>query len=787
MPPQGAARHGDAVIAVNADGRIIYWSRAARETLGYEGAEVRGRNIARLLEPSTAERQLATLARAVATPASEATPVRVAARRKDGSLLELEVAIDRWTWEGETYFSAVLSDRARDAPTAQTYDDVFITVTGILARSDRFATAAPGLLRAIAQAIGWDAAAIWMADGEGKVLTCRHFWPAAGAALTPFRDATMAIGFLPGVGLPGRVWASGESTWIEEIASTRNFVRASTAGDAEIVSAVAFPIVTGREIIGVIELYSCGRRARDNALLQLLTHVGSHIGLFLEREAATEALRQSEETYRDLFERNLAGVFCLDRRGAITECNAGFASMFGYRAPGELRGLPIEELLARPQEWRTIASGVAVRGSLPNRELSARRRDGSAFWLLLSVGAAHGLQQDVTMQGTAVDIDLQKRTEIEVRDLARSLNEAQQFAHVGSFERNLSDGTSRWSEEMYRLVGLEPHSPLAGYPYILSRMRPIDREEFSRVYEEAIAARQPIDLKFRLIRVDGAERVMRLQARVIDEPGGRPRLTGKVLDVTDDERATEERLDLQRQLDETKRMSSLGRLAATMSHEFNNMLMGVDSAVEILRRRVVDPDARAAVGRIQQSLTRGRTITSEILRFTRAAAPQVATIDVRRWLTDFLPEAQALTNGQVELELGAKGEERLYIVGDVSQLNQVLAYLLINARDAARDDETGDAKIDRSPITIVACRSMPELSGVSRDALDLAVIDQGPGIPRDLMDKIFEPLYTTKSRGTGLGLAVVHQVITAHGGTIRVRSEVGEGTEFHLLLPLVAS
>jgi PAS domain S-box-containing protein len=534
-----------AVITVDDTGRILHWSRAARESLGYEAAEVKGRNLARLLDPATAERQLAELTRAVAELSAEAAPVHLTARHKDGTPCELEVAIERWAWEGETYFNAVFSGRARSAPTAQTYDDIFIAVTDILARSDRFETAVPLLLRAVAQAIGWDSAAIWMTDRAGKILTCRHFWPESGGLMTPFRDATMSLAFLPGVGLAGRVWAGGESVWLEDVPSASGFIRGASADESDVVTTLAFPIVTGREIIGVIELHSSQRRSRDPALLQLVSHVGSHIGLFIEREAATEALRQSEETYRDL-----------------------------------------------------------------------------------------------------------------LRELARKL-------------------------------------------------------------------------------------------------------------IADDE----ERPNLQRQLEETRRLSSLGRLAATMAHEFNNMLMGVGSSVELLRRRVVDADAQAAVGRIQQSLTRGRRITSEILRFTRDATPQLATVDVRRWLRNFLPEAAALTNDRVRLEAG----DSLYIRGDVSQLNQVLANLLLNARDASGD---------QSPIAIVVRRAPPELSGLAAEALDLAVIDEGSGIPAEIRDRIFEPLFTTKGHGTGLGLAVVQQVVSAHGGIVQVRSEVGRGTEFHVLLPL---
>lgn len=761
-----------AVIIVNANGRILYWSRAAQQTLGYEAAEVKGRNVARMLEPSTVEQQLTALSRAIAVAGPEAGPVRVTAQHKDGSLRELDLAIDRWAWEGETYFSVVLSDRARSTPTAQTYDDVFITITDILARCERFEKAVPLLLPALAEAVGWTSAAIWMADREGKILTCRHFWPASAGAIAAFRDATMSIAFLPGVGLPGHVWADAEPLWLEDVPGSRGFLRGHAADESEIATALAFPIITGREVIGVIELHSWERRTRDPSLLHLLAHVGSHIGLFIEREAATEALRLSEATYRDLFEHNLAGVFCLEADGVVAECNTAFASMFGYATPQELLGVRFEKLLAQPAEWRTIAAGVAVRGSMPNREISGRRRDGSAFWMLLNASAMDGIDPRRSIQGTVVDIEVQKRAERDVRELARTLNEAQRFAHVGSFERSLVDGRSRWSDEMYRIVGLDPGSPRAGYDYILERMRPADREEFASALEEAIERGAPVDRKFRIIRLDGAERVLRLQAGVLEEGGGRPRrLAGKVLDITDDERATEERLHLQRQLDETRRMSSLGRLAATMAHEFNNMLMGVDSAVELLRRRVIAPDALAAVGRIQQSLTRGRRITSEILRFTRDATPQLASVDVRRWLTHFLPEAAALTNERAQLDVG----EGLFIRGDIQQLNQVLANLLINARDAS--DE-------RAPIRIVARRIGAESSGLGDEALDLAVVDEGAGIAPELLDRIFEPLFTTKGHGTGLGLAVVHQVITAHGGVVRVRSEVGYGTEFHLILPL---
>jgi CheY-like chemotaxis protein len=210
-----------------------------------------------------------------------------------------------------------------------------------------------------------------------------------------------------------------------------------------------------------------------------------------------------------------------------------------------------------------------------------------------------------------------------------------------------------------------------------------------------------------------------------------------------------------------------------MAHEFNNVLMGIESFASFLVRRKHDPETLNAAQHIQQSLKRGRTITDEILRFPRATPPVMHAIDVGRWLADFMAEAEAVTNGRARFHFP---DEPLFVSGDVSQLNQVLSNLMLNARDASPPD---------APITITATRATPELAGSSTPCLAITVADRGAGIPAELRERIFEPLFTTKRRGTGLGLAVVHQVVRAHGGVIRLRSEAGAGTEFHVILPLI--
>ncbi|MBV9495660.1 MAG: response regulator [Acidobacteria bacterium] len=377
------------------------------------------------------------------------------------------------------------------------------------------------------------------------------------------------------------------------------------------------------------------------------------------------------------------------------------------------------------------------------------------------------LEQMMTVVGRQISRVLDRDKAVaELRRSRQTYLEAEQMAHIGSFDRDLQKGTTRWSDELYRLFGYEPYSITPSIEFVVDAVVPEEREVFRERILEHVRAGTPMDLKCTITRPDGERRVLRARAMVLAKEGRAERMIGKTIDVTDEEAAARERRELEKQLAQASRMSSLGQLAATMAHEFNNVLMGIETFVKLLERRNDPQTKETAIGRIQQSLRRGRTVTDEILRFTRAAKPLRTAVDVRAWLRDFLPEALALTDGMTTLEIEGDG---LFISGDVSQLNQVLANLVLNARDAS----PRGARIE-----ITAAR-------VADDRLDITVADRGSGIPDDIRARIFEPLFTTKRSGTGLGLPVVHQVVLAHDGEVRVESELNAGTRFHLLFPLL--
>ncbi len=249
------------------------------------------------------------------------------------------------------------------------------------------------------------------------------------------------------------------------------------------------------------------------------------------------------------------------------------------------------------------------------------------------------------------------------------------------------------------------------------------------------------------------------------------------IDVTEKRRSEDERHRLEMQLEQGRRVESLGRVAATIAHEFNNVLMGIHPFAEVIQRNTgVDAKTRKAASQIIQSVARGKRVTEDILRFTRASEPVLQPVDLRDWIEQLLPELRGMIGDRIEITVDAP-RQRVVALCDPAQLQQVVANLAVNARDAIPAAGTIGIAIG-TPRGSVRFGSGTAPSGM----VLLAVRDTGSGMTPEVLDHIFEPLFTTKRTGTGLGLAVAQQVITRHGGMIDVESEPGQGTTVSIFL-----
>lgn len=280
----------------------------------------------------------------------------------------------------------------------------------------------------------------------------------------------------------------------------------------------------------------------------------------------------------------------------------------------------------------------------------------------------------------------------------------------------------------------------------------------------------------RRIENDGAP--IHLTASPIRDKGGQ--ITGFAIVSTltngfDPPRIDEgERKRLENRLLQAERVSSLGRLAASVAHEFNNVLMGIQPFVDLLIKRVgTDPTVKLAAPHIAEAVARGKRITQEILRFTRIAEPSRVPVSVAEWLQALEPELEQLGGEKVTVTIEAGPS--LTMLGDVQQLRQVFTNLIVNAHHAMPNG--GHLEVRAVTDTM--------LNGDERpiDAVHFTIRDTGVGMTEETLPYIFEPLFTTKKGGTGLGLAIASRVVHQHKGQIYAESTLGEGTTFHILIP----
>jgi nitrogen-specific signal transduction histidine kinase/CheY-like chemotaxis protein len=239
-----------------------------------------------------------------------------------------------------------------------------------------------------------------------------------------------------------------------------------------------------------------------------------------------------------------------------------------------------------------------------------------------------------------------------------------------------------------------------------------------------------------------------------------------------------ERMRLEEQLEEAKRISGLGRLAASIAHEINNVLMGILPFAEIVARSA-EPAHRTAAEQIRRSVQRGRGVTQEILRFARQEKPDRQLFEGGAWLRATAAELHQIAGPRLAVETP---DQPFYLDADPAQLAQVLINLVMNANDAV-DPSSGRITVAVAPRDEGSLFPFGALPERGHRWIWFRVIDDGAGMDGETLQHLLEPFFTKKRGGTGLGLPIAYRIVAAHGGLFFVESAEGQGSTFHIFLP----
>jgi len=438
----------DAYVEIDEAGRVTDWNRQAEITFGWPRAEALGQLLGDLIVPPryrAAHRDGLRRYLQGGAPRVLNRRLEMAALTREGHEFPVELSIWATPAGVERRFSAFLRDisernRMLQRLAAQS------AATSVLVGAVTLDEAAPAVLEAIGTALGLDLGLLWLVDEAGAALDCAGLWRRFGLDLPQFEARSRASRFGPGVGLPGRVWSSGQPAWVFDVTADASMPRAPAAEQDGLLSGFAFPVCGDTQVLGVVEFFSRTRQAADPDLLKMMTTFGSLLGQFIGRKRA-EALLDKERLFLNVALENLAdGIVACDERGVLSVFNRATREFHGlpeeplpaerwaehydlYEADGHTRLETAQIPLFRAFQGETVRDAqivIAPRGRPPRTMLcNGRSLTDQAGRKLGAVVAMH----DITQSQRAA-AELAARAD----ELARSNEELERFAYIASHD-----------------------------------------------------------------------------------------------------------------------------------------------------------------------------------------------------------------------------------------------------------------------------------------------------------------------------------------------------------------
>jgi PAS domain S-box-containing protein len=530
-----------AVTASDLQGRIIYWNRHAEVLFGWTAVQALGRDFRDLLVTPASQDAVDTIRSKVLEGGSWEGELPIAPRDRPVLLSYTTIAPIRnvdHSVSGIATVSVDITERSRQERLLAARTGV----TRVLAEASDLAEAAPQIVLTVCENLGWEVGSLWRVEEAAGVLRCIEVSHRAATGAPTFEDLTRKTLFAPGVGLPGRVWTTGEPAWIADVTEDDNFPRAAAASHEGLHGAFGFPIRLGSAVLGVLEFFSREIRQPDDLLLSTMSVIGSQIGQFLERIEAESALRESEARTRAILEAALDCVITMDAHGRILEFNPAAERTFGYRrdeALGQVMSNLIIPPSLRPLHDRGLAHYLAT-GEGPilgnHIELIGLRADGSEFPVEVTVTRVD-VPGPPVFTGYIRDITNRKRTREELVQGRERLRLALEAGRLGTWHWDIADGRVTWDETLESIYGFAAGSFPGTYESYVERIHPEDREWVAASVKQSVETGSGHQFEHRVVLPDGSERWVEGRGGVIrDGTGEVIGMVGISADITDRKR-----------------------------------------------------------------------------------------------------------------------------------------------------------------------------------------------------------------------------------------------------------
>ena len=511
-----------------------------------------------------------------------------------------------------------------------------------------------------------------------------------------------------------------------------------------------------------------------------------HFGMFrdiTDRKRAEEALRESEEQHRQIVESSTDAI--LVRSGdTIIYANPAAVRLFRASHTGDLVGKSYLGLVHpddRQESIERIKKGINNRWIAPPREHRIMALDGQVLHVE-STGVPIQYKGETQLFGVFRDITERKQVDEKLRETERKYRELAESLPQVIFEVDSKGNLVYLNQTGYALFGYTPEDLAKGFN-VLEAFIPEDRERIASDIMLNVQGRKLGRQEYTALKKDGSKFPVGVHANRVMRDHTATGVRGILIDFTPVKLAEEEKKKLEIQLQQAQKMEAIGALAGGIAHDFNNILSAIIGYTELAMLNEGAEHCTTELNEALKAANRAKDLVKQILAFSRQTDEERMPVRASLVAKEAVKFIRATIPATIEIKTRIDDKSGSVLANSV-ELHQIIMNLCTNAQHAI-GEQAGllEVAVQNTEIDLSQKNDLIDLEIGSY--VRISVKDTGNGMTRDVMKKIFDPYFTTKKKGvgTGLGLAVVHGIVKKYGGSIKVESELGKGTTFHIYLP----
>lgn len=396
----------------------------------------------------------------------------------------------------------------------------------------------------------------------------------------------------------------------------------------------------------------------------------------------------------------------------------------------------------------------------------------------------------VGTQGVARDITDQREMESARRESEDRLLLALEVSSAGIWQLDLKSGAFLVDDRIYALLGYSEADLMDGLRFVREKTSPETWQTIRRKFNRHVTGMVPMfDHEFNLQSHQGQWKWFHTKAKVVrfDRDGSPETMVGIIIDTSSRKESEAERERLELKLQQAQKMEAIGTLAGGIAHDFNNILGAILGYAQLTQMHTAtDPRVQGYIGNIFKASERAKGLVEQILTFTRQGKSQKVPSDIAIVVKEVVKLLRATIPSTIDIKQKIPANLGT-VMADQTQIHQVLMNLCTNAAHAM-ETRGGQLTVTLEEHTVDAPAAAAGEDDLAPGRyLKLSVGDTGGGIDKSVLDRIFDPYFTTKSvgEGTGMGLATVHGIVNDHGGRVTVNSVPGEGSVFGVYFPIL--